>query len=151
MESRENTTTTTSAPAVPKTAAAEMQVRDEDLEPHAGLRYIARLFKVLAILLILLLLAELIIGFMRAGETALPTLLIEATRLVVFAGFLWGAGDMALMFIESNHDLRATRILVGRLNGRLQRIMQHQGIEDAGPPGQRQRAGGTPSGGQTAP
>ena len=127
--------------------AAEMQVRDEDLEPHAGLRYIARLFKVLAILLILLLIAELVIGVVRGGETALPTLLIEATRLVVFAGFLWGAGDMALMFIESNHDLRATRILVGRLNGRLQRIMQHQGLEDPTPSGQRHRAGGT--GGET--
>jgi hypothetical protein len=126
--------------------APEMRVRDEDLEPHAGLRYIARLFKVLAILLILLLLAELIIGLMRGGETALPTLLIEATRLVVFAGFLWGAGDMALMFIESNHDLRATRILVGRLNGRLQRIMQHQGIEDPTPPGQRQRGSGSATG-----
>ncbi len=32
----------------------EMDVRDEDLEPHAGLRYIARMFKILAILLILL-------------------------------------------------------------------------------------------------
>src|SRR5215207_2737664 len=32
----------------------EMDVRDEDLEPHAGLRYIARMFKILAILLLLL-------------------------------------------------------------------------------------------------
>ena len=126
--------------------APEMRVRDVDLEPHAGLRYIARLFKVLAILLLLLLVAELVIGVVHEGQTALPTLLIEATRLVVFAGFLWGAGDMALMFIESNHDLRATRILVGRLNGRLQRIMQHQGIEEPAPPGQRQRAsGGAPT------
>lgn len=124
--------------------APEMRVREVDLEPHAGLRYIARLFKVLAILLLLLLVAELVIGIVQEGQTALPTLLIEATRLVVFAGFLWGAGDMALMFIESNHDLRATRILVGRLNGRLQRIMQHQGLEETPPAGPRQRAG-TPS------
>ena len=120
----------------------EMDVRDEDLEPHAGLRYIARLFKVLAVLLILLLLAEVIIGVSQGGAGALPTLLIEATRLIVFAGFLWGAGDLALMLIESKHDLRATRILVGRLNGRMQRIMQHQGLEDSAPPGQRQRSPG---------
>ena len=145
MDPMNDDTTTTPEPVTPK-SAAEMQVRDEDLEPHAGLRYIARLFKVLAILLILLLIAELVIGVLRGGETALPTLLIEATRLIVFAGFLWGAGDMALMFIESNHDLRATRILVGRLNGRLQRIMQHQGLEDPTPPGQRHRAGGTGAG-----
>lgn len=117
----------------------EMRVRDDDLEPHAGLRYIARLFKVLAILLVLLLIAELVIGLMRGGQTALPTLLIEATRLIVFAAFLWAAGDLALMFVESNHDLRATRILVGRLNGRLQRIMEHQGIHEPTQPAQRQR------------
>ena len=134
-------------PAEP-TLAPEMRVREEDLEPHAGLRYIARLFKVLALLLLLLLMAELIIGVMQGGETALPTLLIEATRLIVFAGFLWGAGDLALMFIESNHDLRATRILVGRLNGRLQRIMQHQGIAEPTEPGQRQRSTPTTGSGQ---
>ena len=138
------------------TLAPEMRVRDEDLEPHAGLRYIARLFKVLAILLVLLLIAELVIGLTRGGQEALPTLLIEATRLIVFAGFLWAAGDLALMFIESNHDLRATRILVGRLNGRLQRIMQQQGLEEPTPPGQRQRGTtgtgtGVPPGGGPGP
>ncbi|HUP87833.1 MAG TPA: hypothetical protein VM100_00630 [Longimicrobiales bacterium] len=98
---------------------AESRVRDDDLEPHAGLRYVARLFKVLAMLLVLLLVAELIIGFSQQGGAAIGTLLIEATRLIVFAGFLWGVADMALMLIESNHDLRATRILVGRINSKL--------------------------------
>jgi len=91
------------------------QVRDEDMEPHAGLRYIAWLFKVLAILLVLVLIAELVIGIRSGSPMAITTLMVEATRLIVFAGFLWAAGDMALMFIESNHDLRATRILVTRL------------------------------------
>jgi hypothetical protein len=100
----------------------QMEVREEDLEPHAGLRYVARLFKVLAVLLILLLLAEIVIGLVAQGAPAIPTLLVEATRLIVFAGLLWGLGDMALMLIESNHDLRATRILVGRLNGRIARL-----------------------------
>ena len=99
-----------------------MSVRDEDLEPHAGLRYIARLFKLLSILLILLLIAEAVLGLIQQGQAAIPTLLVEATRLIVFAGLLWGAADMALMLIESNHDLRATRILVGRLNGRMERL-----------------------------
>jgi hypothetical protein len=96
------------------------RVRDEDLEPHAGLRYIARLFKVLALLLVFMLIAEVVIGFRQNGTSAIGTLLIEATRLIVYAGFLWGAGDIALMLIESNHDLRATRILVGRLANRLE-------------------------------
>lgn len=104
-----------------------MGVRDEDLEPHAGLRYIARLFKVLSLLLILLLTAEIIIGVVRQGAAGIPVLLQDITRLIVFAGLLWGAADMALMLIESNHDLRATRILVGRLNGKVQQLMEAQG------------------------
>jgi hypothetical protein len=97
-------------------------VRDEDLEPHEGLRYIARLFKILAVFLILLLIGEVVIGLTQLGAEAIPTLLVEATRLIVFAGLLWGAADMGLMLSESNHDLRATRILVGRLNRRVQRL-----------------------------
>lgn len=99
----------------------ESRVREDDLEPHAGLRYVARLFKVLAILLVLLLIAEIIIGLTQQGGQAVGTLLVEATRLIVFAGILWGIADIALMLIESNHDLRATRILVGRINAELKR------------------------------
>jgi hypothetical protein len=108
-------------------APPEARVREEDLEPHEGLRYIARLFKVLAILLILLLIAEIIIGLVQQGGLAIPTLLVEATRLIVFAAFLWAAGDLALMFVESNHDLRASRILLGRVNGKLQRLLELEG------------------------
>ena len=100
----------------------DARVREEDLEPHAGLRYVARLFKVLAILLMLMLLAEIVIGLSQQGSAAIVTLLVEATRTIVFAGLLWGIGDIALMLIESNHDLRATRILVGRVNKTLQGI-----------------------------
>jgi hypothetical protein len=107
----------------------EARVREEDLEPHAGLRYVARLFKVLAILLILMLIAEVVIGLTQQGSSAIGTLLVEATRTIVFAGLLWGVGDIALMLIESNHDLRATRILVGRVNMNLQKIVD----EDAAP------------------
>ena len=107
----------------------EAGVRDEDLEPHEGLRYIARLFKVLSVLLILMLLFEIIIGLVQQGTRSIPTLVVEATRLVVFACFLWGAGDLALMLIESNHDLRATRILVGRLNSKVQRMVDIESDE----------------------
>ena len=100
----------------------EADVRDDDLEPHEGLRYLARLFKILAILLILLLIGEIVLGLINRGNEAIPTLLVEATRIIVFAALLWAAGDMALMLIESNHDLRATRILVGRLNGKVARL-----------------------------
>jgi hypothetical protein len=98
------------------------RVRDEDLEPFAALRYIARLFKALAILLLLLLVAEVALGLAHAGTAGLVNLLVDATRLLVMAGFLWGIGDIALMLIETNHDLRATRILVGRLHRQLEEM-----------------------------
>jgi len=116
----------TTQPAKPAPIAT---VRDEDLEPHEGLRYIARLFKVLSVFLILLLIGEVVIGFLQVGSESIPTLLVEATRLIVFAAFLWGAGDIALMLIESNHDLRAVRILLGRLNGKMQRLMELEADE----------------------
>ena len=120
----------------------EASVRDEDLEPHDGLRYIARLFKVLAILLLLMLVFEIVIGLVQRGTDAIATLVVEVTRLIVFAGFLWGAGDIALMLIESNHDLRATRILLGRLNVKLQRLTDSEldEVEErAGNPSLRRR------------
>jgi hypothetical protein len=120
---------------------ADMDVRDQDLEPHEGLRYIARLFKLLSVLLILLLIGEIVIGVMREGNSAIPTLMVEATRIIVFAGLLWGAADMALMLIESNHDLRATRILVGRLNGKVARLESAWGQGSNGPAGGPPRPG----------
>jgi hypothetical protein len=114
-------------------APAVARVRDDDLEPHEGLRYIAKLFKVLALLLVFMLIAEIIIGFQQDGMAALGMLLVEATRLIVFAGFLWAAGDLAVLLIESNHDLRASRILLGRLNGKMDRMAGSVGPETEPP------------------
>jgi hypothetical protein len=111
------------------------RVREDDLEPHEGLRYIAKLFKALALLLIFMLIAEMVIGFQQDGMAALGTLLVEATRLIVFAGFLWAAGDLAVLLIESNHDLRASRILLGRLNGRMERFLSDADTAGNAPPG----------------
>jgi hypothetical protein len=95
-------------------------VRDEDLEPHAGLRYIARLFKVMAVLLFLLMIGESVLSISQG--TRVELVLLAATRLLVISALLWAGADLALMLIESNHDLRATRILVGRLNEKVQRL-----------------------------
>lgn len=129
----------------------EARVRDADLEPHAGLRYIARLFKVLAVLLALLLVAEVVMGLVQQGAAALPELLVEATRLVVFAALLWAAGDFALMFIESNHDLRAMRILMGRLSAQARRLGGDDALEPELPPRSRDDLGGPPPGENALP
>lgn len=95
-------------------ADARMQVRAADLEPYVGLRYLSRLFKLMAVVLILLLVSEVVTGLVTNGIDALVTLLGEVSRLIVFAGLLWGSGDLAILLIDMGHDLRATRILMGR-------------------------------------
>src|SRR2546430_735163 len=101
------------APANPKRDPA-MPVRLADLEPYVGLGYLSKLFKLMAIILLLLLVSEIITGLVTQGTTAIPTLLGEMSRLVVLAGLLWGSGDLALLLIDMGHDVRATRILLRR-------------------------------------
>jgi len=90
------------------------EVRASDIEPYTGLRYLSRLFKLMGVILVLLLVAEVITGLSTQGSAAIPTLLGEASRLLVFAGLLWGSGDLAHLIIDMGHDIRATRILTTR-------------------------------------
>lgn len=101
-------------------SGADETIREEDLEPYVALRYIARLFKVLAGLILVMLLGEVALGIMIDGRASVTTLLGEATRLLVLAGMLWAAGDIAVLLIDAGHDLRVTRILLGRIHTRLQ-------------------------------
>lgn len=112
-----------------RSAPPVARVRDDDLEPHGGLRYIAKLFKILALMLVFMIIAELIMAFQQAGTEAIGVIMFELMRLLIFAGFLWAAGDLAVLLIESNHDLRASRILLGRVSGKLDRL-----TGDAPPP-----------------
>lgn len=114
---------------VRREAAAEppINVRETDLEPYVGLGYLSKLFRFIAVFLTILLIAEVVTGLMNQGRSAIPTLLAEASRLIVLAGLLWGAGDLALLFIDVGHDVRATRILLGR------QVAQQDGASPAAP------------------
>jgi hypothetical protein len=89
-------------------------VRASDIEPYIGLRYLSKLFRFMAIILVLLLVAEVVTGLVNQGRAAIPTLLGEMSRLIVLAGLLWGTGDLAILLIDVGHDVRAARILLGR-------------------------------------
>ena len=89
-------------------------IRNSDLEPYVGLRYLSKLFKLMGVVLILLLIAEIVTGVLAQGSAAVPTLLGEASRLIVLAGLLWGVGDLAILLIDVGHDVRAARILLAR-------------------------------------
>ncbi|HEX6629779.1 MAG TPA: hypothetical protein VF048_01760 [Gemmatimonadaceae bacterium] len=95
-------------------AERAMRVRESDLEPYVGLGYLSKLFRFIAVFLAILLVAEVATGLVAQGRSAVPTLLAEASRLIVLAGLLWGAGDLAILLIDVGHDVRAARILLGR-------------------------------------
>jgi hypothetical protein len=90
------------------------EVRSTDIEPYTGLGYLSWLFRFLAVILVLLLVAEIITGLYTQGAASIPTLLGEASRLIVLAGVLWGSGDLAHLLIDIGHDVRAARILASR-------------------------------------
>lgn len=89
-------------------------IRATDIEPYTGLRYLSKLFRFMAIILLLLLVAEIATGLYTQGAASIPTLLGEASRLIVLAGVLWGTGDLAHLLIDVGHDVRASRVLLAR-------------------------------------
>jgi hypothetical protein len=99
------------------------------LEPHASLRYVGKLFKALAIGLLVILLTEIGLGLTQDGLSALPVLLLEVAQLLLFTGLMWGAGDLAYLIIETNHDVRAGRVLLWQLNMLRQMEMSQNGLQ----------------------
>ena len=95
---------------------ADEEVRTEDLEPYVTLRYIARMFKILAALMVIMMVAEIIIGLATDAAGALPNLIAKATQMLVLAGLMWAGGDITILLIDLGHDIRVSRILLGRIN-----------------------------------
>lgn len=107
------------------------EVRTEDLEPYVTLRYIAKLFKVLAVVMFIMLIAGIVAGF--SASEPLSTIIGETTYMLVLAGFMWAGGDLTLLVIDAGHDLRVARILLGRINAELHR---RSGVDES-PTGSR--------------
>lgn len=107
-----------------------MQIRTADIEPYTGLRYLSKLFRLIALILVLMLVAEVVTGLARQGVPAIPTLVAEASRLIVLAALLWGVGDLVLLLIDVGHDVRATRILLGRQTAHLVHA-PHEAVQDS--------------------
>ena len=93
-------------------------IRAEDTEPYLALQYVARLFKIAAMVVIVALTAEIVAGVALEGAGALFPLFAEVIRGIVLAAILWGAGDLTVLLIDVGHDVRAARVLLGRLSAR---------------------------------
>jgi hypothetical protein len=97
---------------------AGVEVRDGDIEPTKGLHSVAILFRVMSILLALLAAMQVTMGVTSIVEISYGVLIAEAVRLLIFAGLLWGAGDLADLYVKSHYDQRAMKILIARLEYR---------------------------------
>lgn len=94
-------------------------IRADDTEPYIGLQYVARLFKIVALIVIVAIIAEVVAGLMYEGLGAGFNLFAEVIQGGVLAAMLWGAGDLTLLFIDVGHDVRAARVLLGRMSARM--------------------------------
>lgn len=103
----------------PRSARAAA-IREEDIEPYTALRWVATLFKAAAVFLVVAMVGESVAGLKVAGTEAIPLLLGEVARTLVFIVVLWGAGDLVRLFVDLGHDIRAQRVLLARLAYRAQ-------------------------------
>jgi hypothetical protein len=90
-------------------------VREDDIESAKALRAIARLFRGMALLLIALMVVQVIAAATSTVPLSVGVVAANAIKLIIFAGLLWATGDLAVFAVRSHYDLRATRILMARV------------------------------------
>jgi glycosyltransferase A (GT-A) superfamily protein (DUF2064 family) len=61
---------------------------------------------------------EIVLGVAADGANAFLPLLVEVVRAGVLAAILWGSADVVLLLIDLGHDVRASRVLLGRISAR---------------------------------
>ncbi|HET7233367.1 MAG TPA: hypothetical protein VFJ16_25370 [Longimicrobium sp.] len=117
-------------------------IRTEDTEPYVGLQYVARLFKIVAMVVIVALTAEIVAAVVMEGLDALLPLFLELLQGAVLAAVLWGASDLTLLFIDVGHDVRAARVLLGRMSARAGGTYEAPAAEPAVPERRTRPRGG---------
>ena len=118
----------------PRHSIAGVSVREDDIESVKGIRRVALLFRGMSVLLLFLMAVRVFFAFTSTIPASPGIVFAESVRLIIFAGLLWGFGDLAVLAIKSHYDLRATRILNARIEYTLQQMA------DAGAPPKRDRA-----------
>ena len=108
----------------PRPSIAGVSVREDDIEPVQGIRRIAVLFRGMAVLLLVLMAMRVFFAVTSTVPASAGVVFAESVRLIIFAGLLWGFGDLAVLWIKSHYDIRATRILNSRIAYMLQQMTQ---------------------------
>ena len=102
-------------------------VRQDDIETVKGIRAVVYLFRGMAVLLIVLMVVQLFAALTGTVEVSFGVVMADAVRLVIFAGLLYGVGDLAALWVKSHYDIRASRILLARLTYMVHQIGEADG------------------------
>jgi hypothetical protein len=101
-------------------------VREHDIEETRSIRFIALLFRGMAVLLLALMAAQIVFGLASTVPLSPGVLFADAVRLIIFAGLLWGAGELAILWVKSHYDIRTQRILTARIAHLLQQEVDNR-------------------------
>lgn len=104
-----------------------VSVREDDIETVKGIRAVVYLFRSMAVLLLLLAAVQAISAITATVPLSIGVLVAEEVRLIIFAGLLWVIGDLAVLWIKSHYDIRATKILVARMEYMMRTVAEAEG------------------------
>lgn len=126
---KSSTTTTERRVNEHRPSLGGVAVREEDIEETRAIRFIAMLFRGMAILLLVLMAAQVVFGLASTVPLSPGVLFADAVRLIILAGLLWAAGELAVLWVKSHYDIRAQRILTSRIAYLLQQQVadRHEG------------------------
>lgn len=94
-------------------------IRQADIESTRGLHWVALLFRALAVLVFTLMLLQIAFGLTSPFDESYGLLFAEAVRMLILSCLLWAVGAISDLFVQSHHDLRASRVLLARIAQRL--------------------------------
>jgi len=102
-------------------------VREDDIETVKGIRAVVYLFRGMAVLMLLLAAVQAVSAVTAIVPLSIGVLAAEEVRLIIFAGLLWVIGDLAVLWIKSHYDIRATKILVARMEYMMRQMGEADG------------------------
>ena len=102
-------------------------VREDDIETVKGIRAVVYLFRGMAVLMLLLAAVQALSAITATVPLSIGVVAAEEVRLIIFAGLLWVIGDLAVLWIKSHYDIRATKILVARMEYMMRQMGEADG------------------------
>jgi hypothetical protein len=95
---------------------AGVDVRSEDVEEQHGIHFAGVVFRVAAVVLVLLAIYQAYdwLSDPPPGGAGTSVLIAETVRMLVIAMLLYGASELADLMVKNHYEHRASRILLAR-------------------------------------